>query len=212
MRTRTLALACAALAALTVTGLATPARAAEAERKPAHCVGTLSVSATATISCYDSFTTAIAKATGGRVTDAPEKAETTFNNPAFAAKVNGSNRALDGARDTSGKTPGPAAGDPVVQSLIVEIDYDYWGIWGVDTLTWTAPEDCWSNPFGLVKYHAPDLTVYGWNDRINAFNNYSGCYSRHFEHIWFQGLGMGWDYGRHNLGPLDSEISSIQWT
>jgi hypothetical protein len=58
----------------------------------------------------------------------------------------------------------------------------------------------------------PDLGAYGWNDRINAFSNDQLCYSRHFQHSWFQGLAIGWDYGRSNLGTLDGESSSIQWS
>lgn len=201
MRIRTLALASVALAAAGITAVATPAQAAE--EKEVHCVGQLSAS-TAKVSCYDSFTVAIAEATGGRVTDAPADAAKVINDPAFAAKLDGSSLALTKG---SGKAPDQAG----IQSVVIEIDYDYtWCC--TSTFTWTAPEGCETNPLGTVKYEVPDLTAYGWNDRINAFNNYSLCYSKHYEHAWFAGAYLGWEYGNHSLGVLDGEISSIQWS
>jgi hypothetical protein len=52
-----------------------------------------------------------------------------------------------------------------------------------------------------------------WNDEISSFRNYSQCYSMHYEHAGFWGARIGWDYpSRGDLGCMDEETSSIQWS
>jgi hypothetical protein len=153
----------------------------------------------AKIECFDSFTVAVSKATGGRINDAPEDAGKAAYDAAFEAKL---------------KALAKLAGQPGVQAQnVIEIDYDY-HFFGTDTFTWWVENGgCETNPLGRVKYWVWNLDDYGWNDRINAFGNDHLCYSQHFEHAGFQGLAIGWDYGwRGGLGPLDGEISSIQWS
>ena len=55
-------------------------------QKLVHCVGSLSTS-TAKVTCYDSFTVAIAEATGGRVTDALAGAAKVVGNGAFGHRT-----------------------------------------------------------------------------------------------------------------------------
>src|SRR5256885_608374 len=76
MRTRIFFLTSVAVAGMAMTAIATPAKAATAQER--HCVIDVSTP-NAPASCYQTFTEAIAKATGGRVTEAP-------NDPAAAVK------------------------------------------------------------------------------------------------------------------------------
>ncbi|SCL26629.1 hypothetical protein GA0074692_2202 [Micromonospora pallida] len=164
---------------------------------PRHCIANVTTPI-AKVECFDSFTVAVSKATGGRITDAPQDAGKAAYDAAFEAKLRGLSK---------------LAGQPGVQAQnIIEIDYDY-GFWGTDTFTWWVENGgCESNSLGNVKYSVWNLADYGWNDRINAFTNDHLCFSKHFEHAGFQGLAIGWDYGRSSLGPLDGQISSIQWS
>jgi hypothetical protein len=193
MRIRIVALVTLALTAVGLAAVSAPAQAAE--RKPLHCIANVT---TAAVTCFDSFTTAIATATGGRYTNAPQDAGKAATDAGFAAKL---------------RTLSALAGQPGIQSQnIIEVDYDY-GVFGTDTFTWWVENGgCESNTLGNVKYSVWNLADYGWNDRINAFTNSHLCYSKHFEHAGFQGLAIGWDYGNGNLGPLDGKISSIQWS
>jgi hypothetical protein len=195
MRIRTLAVASLVLAATGIAAAGTPAQAAEG--KPRHCIANVTTHV-AKVECFDSFTVAVSKATGGRITDAPKDAGKAANDTAFEAKLKG--------------VANPAGQFGALAQNIIEIDYDY-GFFGTDTFTWWVEGGgCETNPLGNVKYWVWNLSDYGWNDRINAFSNDHLCFSQHFEHAGFQGLAIGWDYGRGNLGPLDGEISSIQWS
>jgi hypothetical protein len=195
MRIRIVTLVSLTLAAVGVAAAGTTAQAAEGT--PLHCIANVTTP-TAKVECFDSFTVAVAKATGGRIADAPQDAGKAANDAAFEAKLRALSR---------------LAGQPGVQAQnIIEVDYDY-GVFGTDTFTWWVENGgCETNPLGSVKYSVANLADYGWNDRINAFTNDHICYSKHFEHAGFQGLALGWDYGRSNLGPLDGQISSIQWS
>jgi hypothetical protein len=193
MRIRTLAVASLILA---TTGIAVGAPAQAAEGEPRHCIANVTTPI-AKVECFDSFTVAISKATGGRLTDAPQDAGKAAYDDAFEAKLKGL---------------ATLAAEPGIQAQnVIEIDYDY-GFFGTDTFTWWVENGgCETNPLGNVKYWVWNLADYGWNDRINAFANDHLCYSRHFEHAGFQGAATGWQYGG-GLGVLDGEVSSIQWS
>jgi hypothetical protein len=194
VRTRILALVSLAFAAVGITAVGTPAQAAE--EKPSHCIVNVTTPI-AKVECFDSFTVAVAKATDGRVTDAPRDAEKAATDKGFEAKL----RALS-----------KLAAQPGVRAQnVIEIDYDY-GFWGTSTFTWWVESNsCWGNPLGTVRWQVWNLDDYGWNDRINGFANHNFCRSTHFEHAGFQGLAIGWSTAG-GLGPLDGEVSSIQWS
>jgi hypothetical protein len=195
MRIRVLTLASLTLAAIGMAAVGIPAHATEGT--PRHCIANVTTHV-AKVECFDTFAAAVSKATGGRMTDIPQDAGKAAKDAAFEAKL----RALS-------NQPSPAG---VQAQNVIEIDYDY-GFFGTDTFTWWVDGGgCETNPLGNVKYSVSNLADYGWNDRINAFANDHLCYSQHFEHAGFQGLSIGWDYGRSDLGPLDGEISSIQWS
>lgn len=197
------ALVVPAIAAVTVILGASPAGATPAQSaddKPSHCIANVTTPV-AKVECFDSFPAAISKASGGRITDAPMDAGEAAYDAAFEAKLKANANAQP-------------AGQPGVRAQnIIEIDYDYVIFGIVHTFTWWVENGgCETNPLGNVKYWVSNLDDFGWNDRINAFSNDHLCFSRHFEHADFQGLAFGWDYGRGNLGPLNGEISSIQWS
>ncbi|GAB3452144.1 hypothetical protein [Actinophytocola sediminis] len=195
MRVRILTVVSLAVAAVGITAMGTPAQAAES--KPNHCIANVAAPA-AEVECFDDFTVAIATATGGRVTDAPSDAGKAADDKAFEAKL----RAL-----------AKQAPQPGVQAQnVIEIDYDY-HFFGTDTFTWWVENDsCLGNPLGVVKWQVWNLEDYGWNDRINAYENHNFCYSMHYEHAGFQGMAVGWTPINGNPGALDGEISSIQWS
>ena len=146
--------------------LAVPAGPAAAQRAPgitaaapSHCV--LQASRTGAQppapACFASFRTAIAWATGGRVTDAPESAGHAATDQRFAAR-------LAGVRSAG--------------RAVVGIDYADAGYRG-GALTLTAPSGC-DNDID-VDWQFPALPA-RWNDRISSFRSYSNCLQQLFRH------------------------------
>jgi hypothetical protein len=173
----------AALGAATITAPA-PAQAAD---KPQHCVVDVST-VSQKMSCYDSFTTAIAKATKGRVTDAPADVRTAMRSPKLAAQLN----------DTSFA---PAAG------FVLSTEWDGSGF-SSDSISFTGSTGC-DNSMDVdfeVAYVGDR-----WNDDISSYLAFSNCLVKHWEHRDFAGLSTGFDAGQSDMGIMDDETSSIQW-
>lgn len=160
-----------------------------AEEKAQHCVVDVSAP-NSKPTCYDSFTTAIAKATKGRVTDAPANVRTAMNDPKLNAQLN----------DTSFA---PAGG------FVASIEWDGKARTG-STMTYTAPSGCTDtlNDIDWVKPYVGDA----WNDRISSYRGYSNCWVRHWENPDYWGIGMGFDSGRDDLEYMDNATSSIEWS
>lgn len=176
--------------------LGTPA---QAEEKPNNCVLDLPE---ATMTCYDTFTEAIAAATEGVVTDAP--------NDVHEAEQHGK------LQEYIKEPPQPEFGDPRLP-YILSIEYeddDY----GDSKLIARGERQC-SNPIGDVDYYLPRMPA-GWNDQIGSFSawywisdaEHSLCYVQHFEHDDFQGGWIGPSETARNMGGMDDETSSIRWT
>jgi hypothetical protein len=198
MRIRTLTLATVAIASMGVTVLssAASASAAPAPVKARHCVMNV---ATGTTACYANFTKALAAATGGAVTDAPADAAAAVKDSRLAARLNAS-----AATKKSGAVANRAAADIVIGIEYEDSDYED------STLTYSAPSGC-TGPVTDVDWVAASLPS-GWNDEIGSYQGYGGCWAKHFEHINYGGASFGFDSGRSDMGVLDDEASSIQWS
>lgn len=199
MRIRTLVFTSIIVAALGTASLATSAHAATPSKTAEpnrHCVINVSNDA---LSCYDSFTEAIAKATGGRITDAPDNAREAMKDPRLAAQLNA---------PTATKGSSVAAAADVVIGVEWE-DSDFEG----DSLTFHAPSGCTGTTSDIdwVKAVLPA----DWNDEIGSYKGTQGfanCWVKHFEHIHFSGISTAFDNGQSDMGWMDDETSSIQWS
>ena len=177
MRLRTLSLVSVALAALGTAFAAAPAQAAAAER-PRHCVANVA-NPSAPVRCYDNFTTAIAKATGGRVTDAPADVRAALRDTDLLARLD--------ATAGKGLDAKAAHRDPTTLAADVLISIEYWDSdFEGSTYTWTAPWGC-TTTTGDTDWSAATL-VSNWNDEIGSYRGFSNCWVKHFEHIHFGGL------------------------
>jgi hypothetical protein len=178
-----------------------PATVANAAPAGRHCV--VSVSPGAAMTCYSSFTTAISKATGGRVTDAPADAKAALGDERLAGKLNG-------------LRPAPARSEvaPAANDIVISIEYSSTG-WSGSSLIVNAWHTCddWLDPVEFVLTGMPD----GWNDEIESFRAYANCAAQHWLHIGADlrfGPGDGSYYYYRSAFPdwLSDEISSISWT
>jgi hypothetical protein len=145
-------------------GAPAPEAATAGARPPAdtpHCV--LAAGELETPRCFATFPAAIAAATGGRITDAPESPAAAVHDPAFAA-------ALESAPAT-------------LAAVVVGIEYADLNYGGA-SLSMTAPGRC---DYSLdADYRFPRMPS-GWNDRISSFRSYSNCAQQLFRDTSFTG-------------------------
>ncbi|MEV4625918.1 hypothetical protein AB0J90_06475 [Micromonospora sp. NPDC049523] len=191
MRFRTLAAATIAMAALGLAFVATPA---QADAQPLHCVVDVAAKSAAP-TCYDSFTKAIAKATGGRVTDAPNNARAAIQDQGLTAKLNATGATKDRAS----------------VAVDVLIGIEYWDDdFGGSTYTFTAPWGC-TGTTSDVDWEFAALPS-NWNDEIGSYRGYSNCWVKHYEHSYFGGISTSYDGGLADMGWMDDETSSLRWS
>jgi len=176
-----------------------PAGAAHAATPGRHCV--VSVTPGSAMTCYSSFRTAIAQATGGRVTDAPDDAKAGLTDEKLAVKLN--------------KLGGPATADrTTAANIVISIEYADDGFSG-SSLIISASHTCdnFTSPVEFVMNSMPS----GWNDEIESFRGFANCAAQHFLHIGTDqhpGLSDGAFFFNRSSFPswLSDEISSISWT
>lgn len=164
--------------------------------KGQHCVAQLARSAESPegfISqerCYGSFREAVADATNGRISDAPEDPATAAKDPKFKARVN------DAATPSSERVAG--AGGTVL--------YLAWQLIGYEGESYLLEYDtrCDSIPFNA------DLTGTWWDNRISAATAYSGCQAIHYQ-FRYSGLEF-WavDVSDFSVWDFDNRTTSIQ--
>jgi hypothetical protein len=149
-----------------------------------HCVVTLPAG---TQRCFDSFTDAIAFATGGAITDAPADAAKAAT-PAFARRI-----------DAVGAT-----GCPCLLGL-VWVHADFAGA----SKGWTANSTC--DTSGDVD-HGVGYVGNSWNDVISSSRGYNNCQLKHWEHANWEGRSTGWLSSASYLGDaMNDETSSLQF-
>lgn len=197
MRIRTLALATLAAATMGITAMSTAAAAeqAPAPEKDRSCVMDVS---SGTTSCYRTFTEAIAEATGGKIADAPADASAGVKDPRLAARLNAT------SKKTNTGTVNRVAADIVIGIEYEDSDFED------SSLIYSAPWGC-TGPINDFDWGVASLPS-GWNDQIGSYRGYGGCWVRHFEHINYTGVFTAFDSGQADMGWMDDEASSIQWS
>jgi hypothetical protein len=130
-----------------------------------HCV----VSPSGEEGCYASFTEAIAVATGGAITDAPDDSRAAVDDPEFIARLD----ALGSAR------PKPTNGSAQLSSsVVVGIVWKDANFLGDSWIFW-KPWGCDGNPatkdWEISNLNAPPYSDYGFNDVISSFRSYAWC-------------------------------------
>jgi hypothetical protein len=176
---RTLAFIVAAFAGMMST--VAPAQASSEH----HCVvNTLDVRVT----CYGSFTVAIAEATSGRVTDAPSHAQKAALDPHLKAELNklAAEAGIGSARRAS---------------TVIEIGYEDEDFGG-NSIIFTASRGC-TGTLADVDFSAATVSA-----DMASYKNFAGCYSKHYEFANFQGRFSDWN----DRGTLPFVPRSIQWS
>lgn len=188
MRLRALVVASIAVVGLGLASEAAPVRAETKVQQVRHCV--MDVTAPkAPIACYGSFTAAIAKATGGRITDAPNDANAAVSDARLLARL----------KAIRAQAIGP-----------IGTFYASTGYRG-RTLTITGDHDC-DDAHSPVEFSV-EYVGDRWNDDIESFKAWRNCGAKVFEHRGFRGVTLDGYYIRmSNLGSLNNEVSSIEFT
>ncbi|MEU3291630.1 hypothetical protein ABZ722_04655 [Streptomyces longwoodensis] len=178
-----------ALALVTLPGTAGAAQAVTQSADHAgHCV--LDLTGRARVSCFDTFSGAIAHATGGKV-----------QLPAGATQVEG--RYLTQLRQ---------ANSAALSSVAIGTLYNDANRKG-HSWTITRSSDCDADPDIDWTYSnlsgVKDASGFDWNDEIGSAVQYGQCEAVYYEHSYFQGARVSGDWSG---GALDDEVSSIAWS
>jgi hypothetical protein len=222
MQLRTLALASTAIVALGLASSAAPVTTtttttttttepvegkkakAKTAKKTGHCVTSLTKPGNPT-TCYDTFTAAIAAATGGKVTDAPADPRVAMNDKALLTRLN-----------ASGDKKSSAANQPLAEDeAMVFLLYCNTGfrgcIVGGGVAIWTGRPCTGSDTSGPIDWQVPYVGD-EWNDWGESFQAFQNCWAKVFEHANFGGASLDWAPERSDLGVLEDEVSSFQLT
>lgn len=217
-RLRTFALAFIAIAALGLVSSATAEKGEKGEngrhaanaKNNRHCVTDLSKPDTPP-TCYDTFTAAIAAATGGQITDAPADSRVAMNDQRLLARMNATDGKKSPALNASGDKKSAAITPTAhVSGHIGTIFYDdgfrgsslnYIGSHGCD-------DDVHENPFDAEfrKAYVGD----DWNDDFESIKGFNNCGMKVWEHRDFRGVTTnGFFFSLSDLGVLNDEGSSL---
>ncbi|MEV7872476.1 peptidase inhibitor family I36 protein [Streptomyces sp. NPDC088124] len=155
-----------------------------------HCAVNVDTEA---VSCYATFREAIAKATGGRITDGPEEARTAAADAAFERQVN---------------TASTSAAAPAATTLI-SIEYQHPDYKGETRSMYGTRGSCTS---GATYKRADIRTLYAdWNDKISSFKGQSGCRVNHYEHSNYGGAQTGYKSAMKDMGLMEDKTTSLRW-
>ncbi|AVT33658.1 hypothetical protein C6361_34165 [Plantactinospora sp. BC1] len=195
MLLRALTLAPVVALALAVPAAA-PAQAAEQAKPVTQCVLDVSVAAPNPV-CFASFSEAVARATGGRISNAPADGNAALRDSAFRARLEASNT-------RGGKPSGSRA---AAADIVIGIEYED-SDFEDSRLLVTATSGCTSAETDWLMATLPA----GWNDQIGSYQTFANCLAKHYEHINFTGVSTAYDAGQADMGWMDDEASSITWT
>jgi hypothetical protein len=153
-----------------------------------HCVVSL---ATGDMQCFPTFRLAIAYATGGRITDAPEAESAADIDSAFVARVD----AL---------VPDGRADDVLIGTAWWDRDF------GGRSVNFTATSGCDANADRdwLDNYVGDD-----WNDKISSMHSYSNCWMTGHEDSMLRGrtVTSGRSSGVPHMNHMSDRVSSLDW-
>jgi len=150
--------------------------------------------------CYDTYTAAMAAATGGKVTDAPAHPREAMRDKGLMARLN--------ATGDKKSTAGAVIQRAVAPVLTIWCDDGFSGCtFGNDSFTWSG--NACSNTLDDVDITIPYVGD-DWNDDFESFQAFNNCYAKVFEHRDFGGASLDFVPERSDFGVLNDEVSSIQ--
>ncbi|GAA4972185.1 hypothetical protein [Actinoplanes utahensis] len=185
----TLGAAVAVLGALLV---ASPAQAAAPAKT---CV--INLSAGNTMTCHTTFTKAVAAATGGYITDAPDTAGKALTDRSFQGRLNETEKVKSHQATTA------------QAATVLSIDYDGTGTGGTSFI-WSGDNGCTATSTD-VDYFVNSMPS-GWNDRVSSNLTYANCWVNYWEHNNHTGSSTGYAGSRNNLGVMNNQASSERWS
>jgi len=167
---------------------ASPAYAGDAEdgREGQHCV----VQSDSSMHCFVTFRKAIAYATNGRLTDAP-------NDPAVALASKTFERRINALPETGAR------------AVTSSIEYQHPNSEGV-TLTFNLGS-CGSDTSWDYRLNDIDSVDTWWDDRISSYHGYHGCQVNHYEHPGWAGSQTGYHTSDGDMGAMEDVTSSLAW-
>jgi peptidase inhibitor family I36 len=169
-------------------------------KKAGHCVTSLEKPGNPT-ACYDTFTAAIAAATGGQVADAPGQLRVAMKDKGLLARLN----ATGDKKSTAADQSIARAEAPV---LIIYCDDNFRPCtFGNSSHIWTG-RPCTTETTDVdraISYVGDD-----WNDDFESFQAFNNCWAKVFQDINFGGASLDFAPERPDFGSLNDEISSIQ--
>ena len=141
--------------------------------------------------CYATFSEAMAAATGGRITDAPDDVSAALADDGLAARID----AL-GLEDVAQIS---------ASSVVMAIFWEHWYFEGAAVVI--KGSTC-SDTLDDVDFAWPRLTR--MNDRISSFRCYNNCWCKLFEHWYYGGSCYGY-YERADkiVGNMNDAASSF---
>ncbi|HEX3762888.1 MAG TPA: hypothetical protein VHW23_29530 [Kofleriaceae bacterium] len=152
-----------------------------------HCV----LSATSELSCFATFTEAMAAGSSGRIADAPSNVKAALSDPGFNARVD----ALAAA---------PAA------QIVVVILYDDTDQDGDSFAIWKG-SGC-DGDITTKDHDVASLTPYGWDDSVESLHSYSQCHTVLYANDNWTGARTGKIGTSNNVGDIMSdEANSLEF-
>lgn len=210
-RIRPLTIAPIAIAALGLASVVASGQSGEKAKekvKPTqHCVENLSKPDAAPV-CYDTFTAAIAAATGGQISDAPADPGTAMKDQRLLERLNVTKSDKKSYKKSDEKR---TDGVEQVAATDVLIGIIYWqSDFGAPSKVYTARGGC-DIPLNPVEWQVAYVGD-NWNDNSESFKAFSGCFMRLWEHRDFGGRAADWAEERHDFGSMNNEVSSLEWS
>jgi hypothetical protein len=150
--------------------------------------------------CYDTFTAAIAAATGGRITDAPADSRVAMNDERFVARVYGDKKKEPQTGDEKKEAIQPRI-HGIIGTIFYQSDFDS------SSATWSA-ESC--DDSGSIDWEV-EYVGDDWNDNFESARGGNNCQMKVWEHRNFQGASTQWFWAMAWLGVLQDEGSSLQF-
>lgn len=165
-----------------------------------HCITSLTKAESPT-TCYDTFTEAIAAATGGKVTDAPADVTVAMKDKDLLKRLNASTD----KKDSTANAP-PSGADVLVLTIFCDDHYRGCTL-GAKSTSWVGPV-C-TNTLNDVDTSIP-FVGNDWNDDFESFIAYNNCWAKVYEHRDFGGASTPWAPQLPDFGVLNDEGSSIE--
>jgi hypothetical protein len=203
-------------AVVALTGISSPAQATAGR----HCV--LHLSDGGTVTCYSTFTEAIADSTDGRITDAPADAADAVTDARLKARL----AALAEAKKTPGQVTKtgkvtqsgqqPTAADAAA-AITLSAECKDINFGGGFCMVAEGNHIC-TTPVTDVDYFVENLAEQAteFNDAISSYITdvfATNCLVRHFEHANFGGLSTPFRQTQSNIGPdMNDRTTALIWS